>query len=52
MAYHLAVGDMEALANARRERDLGLPSRRPKRAAAQKAPAVWAELSPRKRQRR
>ena len=52
MAYHLAIGDIEALVNARRERDLGLPGRRPKRAAAQNASAAWAELSPRKRQRR
>ena len=51
MAYYLAIGDMEALANARRERDLGLHSGRPKRAAAQNARTVWAGLSPRKRQR-
>ena len=34
IAYYLAIGDMEALVNARRERDLGLPSGRPKRAIA------------------
>ncbi len=52
MAYYLATGNMGALANARRERDIEeARTRRPKRAAAQKAPTTWAELSPRKRQR-
>jgi hypothetical protein len=34
IAYYLVIGNMEALANARRERDLRLPSGRPKCAVA------------------
>jgi hypothetical protein len=51
MAYYLAIGNQEAfLAEKTRQTATNAsPQRAPKRAAAQKASAVWAELSPRKR---
>ena len=62
MAYHLAIGNTDTFI-AEKNR-LGAPKRlserpceapihpAPKRVAAQRASAAWAELSPRKRQRR
>ena len=64
IAYHLTIGSMDTYRaeKARQQSLVGAiaptkanqlePNRAPKRAAAQKASTAWAELSPRKRQRR
>ena len=59
MAYHLAIGNTNAFmaekirlgAPKQLSKQLSEAHRAPKRAAAQKASAAWADLSPRKRQR-